>query len=232
MNELSRLAYLDAMGIDSYVSRGQLAGAAATRRLALVREAAPERAQPDAPVRGEGPALLREQVVDRRPARARPEPAPVERPPERAGGEVPRLSFAVLGAGQWLWLESLGDLPLMREQVWLTESMANALGVAAGKALGGQRQPKATVTQFGWPIHNNPQLDSGADAARASLAGFLERQLAEQSATGLVLMGEECQQWVQPHTVPLVTLPSTRQMLSDSTLKRRAWDTLLSLIGQ
>ena len=35
MNELRRTAYLDALGIDSYVSRKQLPGAALTRRLAL-----------------------------------------------------------------------------------------------------------------------------------------------------------------------------------------------------
>ena len=36
MNELRRMAYLDAMGVDAYVSRGQLAGAALTRRLVIV----------------------------------------------------------------------------------------------------------------------------------------------------------------------------------------------------
>ena len=35
MNELRRMAYLDALGIDSYVSRSQLPGAALTRRLAI-----------------------------------------------------------------------------------------------------------------------------------------------------------------------------------------------------
>ena len=36
MNELRRMAYLDALGIDSYVSRTQLPGAAVTRRLAIL----------------------------------------------------------------------------------------------------------------------------------------------------------------------------------------------------
>ena len=36
MHELRRMAYLDALGVDSYVSRAQLPGAAATRRLAIV----------------------------------------------------------------------------------------------------------------------------------------------------------------------------------------------------
>ena len=41
VNELSRLVYLDAMGIDSYISRFQLPGARTTQRLAVV---------PDTPV--------------------------------------------------------------------------------------------------------------------------------------------------------------------------------------
>ena len=43
MHELSRLAYLDAMGIDHYLSRSQLPGAAPTQRLAVV--AGPAQAQ-------------------------------------------------------------------------------------------------------------------------------------------------------------------------------------------
>ena len=41
MNELKRRAYLDALGIDTYVSRGQLGGAAPTRRLAIVPAVSP-----------------------------------------------------------------------------------------------------------------------------------------------------------------------------------------------
>jgi hypothetical protein len=36
MNELRRMAYLNALGVDCYVSRTQLPGAAVTRRLAIV----------------------------------------------------------------------------------------------------------------------------------------------------------------------------------------------------
>ena len=46
MNELRRMAYLDALGIDAYVSRGQLPGAAVTQRLAIV----PSQSRPASPV--------------------------------------------------------------------------------------------------------------------------------------------------------------------------------------
>ncbi len=39
LREVSRLAYLQAMGVDTYLSRSQLAGAAPTRRLVLVPRA-------------------------------------------------------------------------------------------------------------------------------------------------------------------------------------------------
>ena len=38
--EMRRLAYLEALGVDTYVSRGQLPGAAPTLRLAIVPPAA------------------------------------------------------------------------------------------------------------------------------------------------------------------------------------------------
>ena len=36
MNEIRRMAYLDAMGIDAYVSRAHLPGAAVTQRLVII----------------------------------------------------------------------------------------------------------------------------------------------------------------------------------------------------
>ena len=38
MDELTRSRYLQALGTDTYISRGQLPGAAVTRRLAIVQQ--------------------------------------------------------------------------------------------------------------------------------------------------------------------------------------------------
>ena len=74
MNELRRMAYLDALGVDSYVSRVQLPGAAATRRLAIVT--APNSQQLSAGVIPE-PLLSRSALVAQT---ARPAKASVQAP--------------------------------------------------------------------------------------------------------------------------------------------------------
>ena len=50
MNELRRMAYLNALGVDCYVSRTQLPGAAVTRRLvdSLTTSAAPKNREVEA----------------------------------------------------------------------------------------------------------------------------------------------------------------------------------------
>ena len=52
------------------------------------------------------------------------------------------------------------------------------------------------VAQFDWPIHTNQQLDLGEEAARASVAGFVDRRLGEHGCRGLVLLGQACVQRV------------------------------------
>ena len=44
MHEMTRMAYLEVLGIDSYVSRRQLPGAAVTRRMAVLPKAESESA--------------------------------------------------------------------------------------------------------------------------------------------------------------------------------------------
>lgn len=236
MNELRRMVYLDALGLDSYVSRGQQPGAAPTRRLALVRspDIAPQ--QPPEPVPAtevpQGPAALRREMATPSAGTSRPA---IERetPRERAAApSVTRLSISILAAGQWLWLESLGDMPLMQEQVWLVESMANALGVAMKHSPSERRPGGPTVMRFDWPMHNNPQLDSGDEAARASLTGFLQRQQQEHAARALILLGESCRGWIESGAleIPCVTTLSTRELLDNPRAKEQAWKDLTALL--
>ena len=162
MHELNRLAYLQAMGIESYVSRGQLAGAAVSQRLSVRQKRPPQERQ--APVPQVAP-VAREKPAREKPAmpqveeRARPAPAPDMRAPRAAQSRpVEHFSLAALVAGPYLWLEDLGGRPLAREQVQLVQGMALALA-------GGPIKPD--VAQFDWPMHNNRQLDLGAAAASA-----------------------------------------------------------------
>lgn len=252
MSVIRKMAYLEAMGIDAYVSRSQLVGAAPTRRLSVVNlqeahspltdSAARHQA---APAAQGGPASGATQLLDALRSSA---PKPLKSPsrslePQDAQQStptitsVPRFSLAVISSGNWLWLELLGEIPLMSEQVWLIESMATALrvandksSVAAGTPI--QKSMKAKVMQFDWPMHNNPQLDGGAEAAIASLGGFLERQQSEHQAQGVVLLGTDAADWVSSNSssAPVIVTHSTAEMLAAPLLKQQVWRHLRSLL--
>ena len=249
MNELKRRAYLDALGIDTYVSRGQLGGAAPTRRLAIVPAASPvgrgdgfgafeegARVSPD-PAEPLGSDAARLPQIDTAPVA--PAPAAAVATP-RLEATVPRFSLAAIVAGGWLWLEELQGMPLAREQVQLVQAMAHALCEAADhadKARPGQTGPAAArpeVTQFDWPIHTNQQLDIGEEAARASVAGFIGRKLEQRQCRGLVLLGQSCKARVpvEQLEVPTVTTAGSAELLADARLKKQAWRDLLSLVNR
>ena len=135
MNELRRMAYLDALGIDAYVSRAQLPGAALTRRLVIVPAPASDRvasapsvaASPVMPATAP-PRQAESQIPtidsDLRSPASTPAP-PTESP--RARANVPHFNLFTIAAGGWLWLEDLGDMPLASDQVQLVQAMARAL---------------------------------------------------------------------------------------------------------
>lgn len=232
MNELQRLSYLDALGVDVHVSRGQLPGAAPTRRLALVRQVQPQAdtvPTPRAPAELSGMASLPSlgETQPRRPGpaatSARSRPAPVD---------VPRFSLAAIVAGDWLWLEDLGNAPLAREQVWLVRAMAHALRVemsAPGERPVAQVQPQ--IAQFDWPIHNNQQLDSGIEAAHSAVTGFLGRKFREHGCSALVLLGNAVTDWVPQERLPgpVVRTAGTLDMLQQPAIKRDVWLELVKL---
>ncbi len=248
MNELRRMAYLEALGVDSYVSRTQLPGAALTRRLAIVTARAmvePGNASdaPGVPVPTAPP--------QRRTAGARPgfdsatpieravAAAPLAREPVQRGAAVPRFSLTAIIAGDWLWLEELAGMPLTTEQVQLVQSMARALlqyrepgaePVAAAARAGAVR---ADVAQFDWPIHTNHQLDLGAEAARASVAGFVGRRLEQHGCRGLVLLGQSCALRLPLEEMNVLTVitASSAQILSQPALKRTVWRDLQPLVS-
>jgi len=220
MHELTRLAYLAALGIDTYVPRRALPGAAPSRRLVLVRR---------------DPAPSAVAAVTATPVAGRPV-APAQVPADPvfpAGGAAAscRFTLAVLVAGDWLWLEQLETRSLAEEQVWLVHAMAHACRVAAGGPGTGSATNPPQAFQFNWPMHSNPQLDNGETAARASLAAFLARRIEEFHCRGVVLLGEAGGQWVhgQDFDLPLVPTRSTAEVLAQPSLKRQVWADLLSL---
>mgnify|MGYP006952866846 CR=1 FL=1 len=227
MHELSRMAYLDALGIDSYVSRAQLPGAAPTRRLAIVT--ASNRQELAASVIPE-PLRSRTSLVAEP---ARPAAVSVQASAASQQSEpVPRFSLTAIVAGDWLWLEELAG-PLTTDQVRLVQSMAQAL-LLCHQSPGGEVKPavQPEVAQFDWPIHTNHQLDLGEEAARASVVGFVDRRLGQHGCRGLVLLGQACVQRVPRQQISIVTVDtmSSAEILAQPALKRQVWRDLLPLV--
>jgi len=214
MNEIRRMAYLDAMGIDAYVSRAHLPGAAVTRRLAIV----PGR-----------PTVAQVPRIDIAARKARP--LPVTAPTALQQDEVAHFSLIAIVTGGWLWLEEMSGMPLAREQVQLVQAMAQTL---TRIDMPSTASVAPEVAQFDWPIHTNQQLDLGEEAARASVAGFVGRKLEQQRCQGLVLLGQMCASRVpleQLDCARTVITVSSAQMLQNPQLKKQAWRDLLPFAG-
>jgi len=238
MNELRRMAYLDALGVDAYVSRRQLPGAAETRRLAVARpgpgQPAP-RTSPQPPSRplaqGELPAAPVTPSVAPRAARVAGAAAPGADRTSASDALIPRFSLSTIVAGEWLWLEELGEMPLTVAQVQLVDAMARALSRASPS--GAAPPGKPDTAQFDWPIHTNRQLALDEEASRAAVAGFVRRRLEQFGCAGLVLLGQACRARVPAAEldVQVVHTASTAEMLARPGLKPQVWRDLLPLLN-
>ena len=246
--DLARLACLDAMGLTLYSSKRDLPGAAPSRR--VLTQALFAAASPPAAARDAVPGAVPEAAAGAAPSPASsPAPSPAPSPADRPGslarsldapkarptphGTAPapaatpqsgtlRFRLAAVRAGGALWLEELGDAPLAREQVALVHAMVRACGWV-GEA------PR--VQEFAWPMHRNPQLDQGAEAAAVALQAFLARLAGEAALTRILLLGSGARERAATLAlpVPAVALPSTRAMLAGAAAKREAWAVLREL---
>jgi hypothetical protein len=251
------MAYLQALGTDVYVSRAQLPAAAVTHRLAIVRDRPPEVpagrvGEQSRTSRGERSPVSGETLIPRLEIAGsspkQPEPARPATPAPAAAGTVPRFSLTAIAAGGWLWLEQLQGTALAREQLQLVQAMAYALGRIHPRAdetesaRPGAARPIAArpiaarpeYAQFDWPIHNNAQLDLGMEAARSSVAGFIQRKLDQYNCIGLVLLGQACEAIVPVEQIDcelLLRTLSSAEMLADSRLKKQAWAQLRQSAG-
>jgi hypothetical protein len=89
------------------------------------------------------------------------------------------------------------------------------------------------IAQLDWPIHNNPQLDQGEEAAKAGVAAFLLRHIEEQKCRALVILGADCGALV-PSTplsgINRVETCSTVQMLEEPGCKQQVWADLQPIV--
>lgn len=138
---------------------------------------------------------------------------------------MPAFQLAAVVAGGCLWLEPLEGGEPAPESLQLIRAMAFAMK---------RKQESPQVTRFIWPLHSNRQLDLSAGAAAAALTGFVLRQLQDRQCRALVLLGPAAgEHLLQPEldAVPIVLLPSTRELLTTPQRKREAWQALAALGG-
>ncbi|NQX87933.1 MAG: hypothetical protein HRT77_04665 [Halioglobus sp.] len=224
--EMKRLIYLQALGIDRYVSRQALPGAAFTRRLAVG-------SRPCAAVAALDGLSDRRVKVAHTLGEERAGVAAVPKLPPGEAIDVPRFSLSAIVAGQWLWLEDLGGLPLTAEQLRLVEAMARALYRAnTEQGDSSAEMGKPVVGHFDWPMHNNRQLALGEDAARAAVLGFVSRRLQQLNCVGLVVLGEACVERVSVDEIDTrsVCIPGSLDILAKPSRKPQVWRDLLRIL--
>jgi hypothetical protein len=217
MHELTRLAYLDAMGIDSYVPRGALPAAAPSRHLELIRRA--ELVAPPDNASAQLRASLGAEPDRQGESLASTDSEPAVSTSDTA--EMPVFSLAAVGLGGWYWLDEIPPgRDLGPEYLQLLQAIAVALGMEVG-------QPVFEL--FNWPLHTSTQLDRDDEAARGGLGGFLASRFERYKPTGVILLGEMEQGWfdrelLAPHRI--VATVSAWKMLRQPALKRQAWNDL------
>ena len=222
-----------------YVARYPLPGAAASPALpqaASLKASATEAREPsvDGGIAGTSPppaaesALSSPDTVHADAGEALPRPSPaaaVVAAPTQANSESASIAPFTVGAvalGACLWVEELADGVLAQEQVRLISAICRACGWPT--------EP-ATVNQFAWPMHRNPQLDQSGEAALAALSAFVHRQMESSQSRRMILLGQPVRDRLgkQVLEMPVTLTRSTRDMLSDPLLKREVWRDLREL---
>lgn len=205
MNEFQRLAYLEAMDIPTFVSRRDLPGAAPSRRVVLVKAAAP---------------ALPRAAPPTDPGKRKPEPEQAAATP--APRETPVFSLVAAEVGGWFWLD---EIPAGREPgedyAQLLLAICRALGLPASGA---------QVNRFSYPV--NAKLAGGVEEAGQALYGFLAGRIADADPSGIVLLGDFAEPWFDRACLDgrrVVQSVSAWQMLRQPALKARAWTDLQPL---
>ena len=209
--EMARRKALEAMGIDVYVSRFDLPGAARAVRQRV--ESSSPSAVPD---HSSEMGARSVETATRRSKTPAPTPAPSAAVRERA--EAVRFSMLLASAGPFLWIEQLSDGLIRQDQLALINAMARAIS------------PQASIRQqqFDWPMRGGSAVASDAESAKQALQGLIQRMAREVNAKRVVVMGT-CPFLSERIAQSAVVIPSTIAMLSNASLKREAWQALKPL---
>ena len=220
--ELARRQALEAMGIDVYVSRYDMPGAAPAIRQRLVQIEPAEVTTSDSPARAAKVHTASPTPPPRADSSTNTERTST---PSQSSGVSPAKStetvtFSMLlaSAGPFLWVEQLADGLLRQDQLALINAMARALSADVS----------VRQQQFDWPMRGNTALSRDAESAKQALQGLIQRMAREVDAKRVVVMGA-CPFLPDRIAQSAVVIPATMAMLQNPALKRDAWQALKPL---
>lgn len=222
MNKLlTHAVYLDAMGIDTYVSRWQPSGALFTQRIALAKRA--NTATDLTSLQDAVPAPVSSRKAAREEPIAGAAPGAIQTGGDAAAHAVgaEHFSLLIVELGGWVWIEELVDSEGLHEQQALLHAIGSALGLIK---IGAEAQLSSTL--FDWPMHANRQLDQGEEAGRASATGYLRRRLDQAECHGLVALGTAIEKrvaWQELDDSPVLRTVGMADVLRDPMLKPVVW---------
>lgn len=249
INELQRLAYLEAMGVDAYVPRLQLPGALASQLCAIPIveeqasvEYAAEPVQPvqpvKAPVAVKGHAAAAHALFDDQLDKKIRKPAAVTKVAsvrtQQTVQDSPQFSLSIVRASHILIIDGgLEGHINPQDYLQLLHNMLFALG--AGKQ-------QLSIDAFVWPMNKNNQIDQGEIAARQTLEAFLAKQAEQMSKRYFLVMGDVASRYVSRDPLPvgefvkygqldvqLIRTQSASQMLTQPHIKHEVWRDLAPL---
>lgn len=214
--EMARRQALQAMGIDVYVSRYDMPGAAPSVRQRLIIGKSPsstalsastQKSAESAPARSLSPAASSVPVITSQPSAI-----------STKASEAVTFSMLLVSAGPFLWVEQLPDSLIRQDQLALINAMARAINADVS----------VRQQQFDWPVRGSTALTSDAESAKQALQGLIQRMAREVNAKRVVVMGA-CPFLPDRIAQSAVIIPSTIAMLENAGLKREAWKALKPL---
>ena len=217
MHEAQRLTYLAHLGIDHYVARKPLQGAApSVMPPVVVDEATPH---------------LQEMVAESVSTVERQQQVPIK--PQT---ETIRFSLHCWRIGDDLLVLDTHEPGAALPTDTLLLNIVRSIGYPL------QQLPQSEPLR--WPLFENDQQANDENQARAMVQAYIQAQLSKQPANHLLLMGADAakftldtfdgwqsvrgkhfQQWQST----LIVIPSLAEMLREPLLKRLAWEAIGSV---
>lgn len=233
MIEAQRLAYLEAMGVDSYMPRRLLTLAPEPLLCETLAYAPP--AQDEAP-------LIEEEAGVSKPAKAASPAAPAQRAERPAFDWGDQAEPAAAKAGTRRRQAAQADAKAFKlrasiavsDQGWLIADASSATLSAtqmmpwAGqliRAMTGQAG-QSRYSVFNWPPPRTQSLAVTEAEASESFAALLTGAMERDQVRCVLLLGDVWRDWVLPPEVQVIRGPSIEQMRQDPQAKALLWQSM------